>query len=480
MKRPFFYMIFLFVAITIISSALFLFFSFKKTKESIHKMIFERMIDDISSLSNNYKKELLFYLPKNENWFEFLKKHPKLQKHLQYDLSLFATKDMKYVYFLGIKNEKYIFLIDGSKSDRAKFGESFEPLNKKEFQILKPHYFFHKKLKSIFLTYVNPVIVNKKIKGVIVTDVSIDFLQFIKFMLDILTKNVYVILFFSFMFFIVVVSFSFFDFKREKEKENLLKQLEKTNKNLEKKVKEKLNELRHKDAVIMNQGKLVALGEMLNMIAHQWRQPLNALSAASIHLELKVEMESLEKEQIIKFTQFVQEEAQRLSGIIDDFMNFSKPDEKKEEFYLRDAIEDVMKIIKVQLENHDIEIKMNIPKNFKIKSYKKVIEHILLNLILNARDALDESNIKNKEIIISVEENNENIKIIVYDNGNKITEDIAKRIFEPYFTTKEEGKGTGLGLYMSKKLAEEKLKGKLCFENRDDGIEFILKLRRKK
>jgi len=473
-------MIFLFVAIIIISSALFLFFSFEKTKDNIHKMIFERMIDDISSLSNNYKKEFLFYLPKNENWFEFLKKHPKLQKHLQYDLSLLATKDMKYVYFLYVKNNRYIFLADGSKSDRAKFGESFEPLNKKEFQILKPHYFFHKKLKSIFLTYVNPVIVNKKIKGVIVTDVSIDFLQFIKFMLDILTKNVYVILFFSFMFFIVVVSFSFFDFKREKEKENLLKQLEKTNKNLEKKVKEKLNELRHKDAVIMNQGKLVALGEMLNMIAHQWRQPLNALSAASIHLELKVEMESLEKEQIIKFTQFVQEEAQRLSGIIDDFMNFSKPDEKKEEFYLRDAIEDVMKIIKVQLENHDIEIKMNIPKNFKIKSYKKVIEHILLNLILNARDALDESNIKNKEIIISVEENNENIKIIVYDNGNKITEDIAKRIFEPYFTTKEEGKGTGLGLYMSKKLAEEKLKGKLCFENRDDGIEFILKLRRKK
>ncbi len=214
------------------------------------------------------------------------------------------------------------------------------------------------------------------------------------------------------------------------------------------------------------------------MIAHQWRQPLNALSAAAIHLELKMEMGRVDKDEVIKFTQFVQEETQRLSKTIDDFMNFSRPDEKKEEFYLTDVINDVIKMIKVQLQNHDIDIEVDIPKDFKIKSYKKVIGHILLNLISNARDALDASNIENKKIIITAKEDEDGIEIIVYDNAGPILDDIKDRVFEPYFTTKEQGKGTGLGLYMSKKLSEEKLKGELYFRNKKDGVEFILKLRR--
>jgi len=477
MKRSFFYWIFLFTAIIISVSALFLFFSFEDTKNTIHNMIFKRMIKDISALSNNYKKELLYYLPKDVNWYDFLKKHPELQQHLQHDLSLLSTKDMKYVYLLGKENNRYVFLADGSISDRAEFGESFEPLNKKKFQILKPHYFFHKKLKSIFLTYINPVVVDNRIKAVIVTDVSIGFIRFIRFMLENLTKDIYIIIFFSVLFVFVLISFSYFDFKREKEKEKLLKKLEKANITLEEKVREKVKELRQKDALIMNQSKLVALGEMLNMIAHQWRQPLNALSASAIHLELKVQMANINKDDVIKFTKFVQTESQRLSKTIDDFMNFSKPDEKEEEFYLKDVIDSISDMIKVQLQNHNINMKINIYEYLKIKSYKKIIEHILLNLVSNARDALDDVDIPNKEIKIYTIQDDEFIKIVVYDNAGSIPKNLMDRIFNPYFTTKEEGKGTGLGLYMSKKLAEEKLKGELYFENKENGVEFILKLK---
>ena len=477
MKRSF-YLIFILLAIIILGSGIFLFVSFKKAKYDIHNAIFNRMINEVSSLSNNYKEEVIKLLPKNKNWYEYLNKHPDIQKHLEYDLSLFSTKNIQYVYLLGKKGNKYLFLADGSKKDKAEFGEIFEPSNKKEFEILKPHYFFHKKIKSIYLTYVNPIIIDGKLKALIVMDLPLSFSQFVKSVLENLTQKIYIILLFSFIFFVVVICFAYFDFKREKEKEELLRKLQEANKNLANKVQEKVNELRQKDIVIMNQGKLVALGEMLNMIAHQWRQPLNALSAAAIHLELKMEMGRVDKDEVIKFTQFVQEETQRLSKTIDDFMNFSRPDEKKEEFYLTDVINDVIKMIKVQLQNHDIDIEVDIPKDFKIKSYKKVIGHILLNLISNARDALDASNIENKKIIITAKEDEDGIEIIVYDNAGPILDDIKDRVFEPYFTTKEQGKGTGLGLYMSKKLSEEKLKGELYFRNKKDGVEFILKLRR--
>ena len=352
-------------------------------------------------------------------------------------------------------------------------------MDKKGFLSLKPHYFFHKKLKSVYLTYLNPVVVNHKIKAIIVMDLPMSFLDFIKNILNNLTIRVYIILFFSFLLFVLIIFFAYFDFKREKEKEKLLQQLQEANKTLAKKIKQKVGELRQKDALILNQGKLASLGEMLNMIAHQWRQPLNAMSAGAIRLDLKAEMgEDISEKEISDFAKFVQEETQKLSSVIDDFMNFSRPDEKKEEFYVSEVIEDVLKMIEIQLQNHNIEIKVNVSENLQIKSYKKVIENILLNLISNARDALDEVDIKNKEIVISSKEAKDCIEIKVYDNAGKIPKDIAKRIFEPYFTTKEQGKGTGIGLYMSKKLAEEKLKGKLVFENKDNGAEFILKLRR--
>ena len=478
MKRPF-YIIFLFLAVIILVTGAVLFFSFGDAKKNIHTKIFDRTITNVECLTHNYKKELLKILPKNENWYEYLKTHPNIQKHLAYDLSLLATKNIKYVYVLGVKNRKYYFLADGSQTDKAEFGEIFEPVDKKGFLSLKPHYFFHKKLKSLYLTYLNPVVVNHKIKAIIVMDLPMSFLEFIKNILNNLTFRVYIILFFSFLLFVVIIYFAYFDFKREKEKEKLLKKLEESNKTLSKKIKQKVGELRQKDALIMNQGKLVALGEMLNMIAHQWRQPLNAMSAGAIHLDLKSEMEEdISEKEISDFSKFIQEETQKLSSVIDDFMNFSRPDEKKEEFYVSEVIKDVLKMIEIQLQNHNIEIKINVSENLQIKSYKKVIEHILLNLLSNARDALDEVDIKNKEIVISSKEAKDCIEIRVYDNAGAIPEDIAKRIFEPYFTTKEQGKGTGIGLYMSKKLAEEKLKGRLKFENKDNGVEFILKLRR--
>ena len=473
--------IFILLAFILFIFSLLLYKEFDNAKQLIYQNLFHKVYKVSCDITKNYKNYLLKELPLNQDWYLYLKKHPKLQKELNENLSLLSINDVKYIYLLKPQGSKFVFLADGSKTDRALFGETFEPLRKKEYFILKPHFFTHKKLKGIWLTFINPVVVNKKLKAVIVVDVPLNVLIFVKGILERLTKNIDLILVFIIFMIVLLLIFSYFDNKREKEKEKLLKKLESANRELERKVEEKLSELRQKDAVIMNQSKLAALGEMLNMIAHQWRQPLNALSASAIHLELKAEMEeNVKEEEVINFTKFVQEETQKLSAIIDDFMKLSRPDDKTEEFYLIDVINEVMKLVKIQLKNHNINIKINVYEYFKIKSYKKVVEHILLNLISNARDALDDADIKNKEIKIYTIQDEDFIKIVVYDNAGPIPQNLMDKIFNPYFTTKEEGKGTGLGLYMSKKLAEEKLEGELYCENKENGVEFILKLKLKK
>ena len=470
---------FLFLVSVFFAGGVVLYHYFDVAKAKIYNEIFEEAKMTICSIADNYKTILLKKLPKDENWYKYLKRHPQLQKHLNDDLSMLALHNIKYIYMLAPYKNKLIFLADGSKSDKAQFGESFEPLRKNEYFSLKPHYFTHKRLKDIWVTFINPIVVDKKIKALIVVDTPLSFLNFIKSILEKLQKYLNILVGFVFVTVLILTVFTYFDERREKEKELALEQLEILNKNLSKKIQEKVNELRQKDVLLMNQSKLVALGEMLNMIAHQWRQPLNALSASAIHLELKMEMtDEIEKDEIIEFIQFVQEEVQRLSATIDDFMNFSRPDEKEEEFYFNDVLNEVIKLIKIQLKNHNINIEFDIHNNLKLNTYKKVVEHILLNLISNARDALDESDVEDKKIKIYTKEGKDFIEVIVYDNGKKIPPDVADRIFEPYFTTKEEGKGTGLGLYMSKKLAREKLGGDLYFENREDGVAFILKLKK--
>lgn len=476
MKKSF--LMFLFIGIIIFTVAADLFLNFKKAQKNIYKAAIGEVIKESCNFAKNYKNELLSILPKNKDWYEFFKTHPKIRKKLQHSLSLMNTPNIKYIYLLGIKHDKFVFLIDASKKDRAEFGEIFEPLNKKEFFILKPHYFFHKKLKNIFLTYLYPIVVNNKLKAVFVIDYSLNLSNFIKNILNRLTKNTYFVLAIAIILFLVLLFISYIDYKREKEKEKLLQKIQKINKELEERIKKEVKKIREKDTIILNQSKLASLGEMLNMIAHQWRQPLNSLSTYAITAEIKSEMNEFDETECKKFAQFVQKQSQKMSETIDDFMNFSKPDQKKEEFFIKDVIIETLNLINIQLKNHNINLQYDIDENLKIKSFKKELSHILLNLISNARDALDNIKDKEKTIKIYTQTDKEYIKIIIEDNAGGISEDIKNRIFEPYFTTKSKNKGTGIGLYMSKKIAQEKLNGDISFENTKEGVKFILKIKR--
>ena len=195
------------------------------------------------------------------------------------------------------------------------------------------------------------------------------------------------------------------------------------------------------------------------MIAHQWRQPLNAISASAINLSLKNDFNMLDKKDIAVASEFIQDETQLMSKIINDFMEFNKP-EKNSEFSLLEAISQVSKIISSQLTSRDITLEINVDKEIKVFHNSKNIEHVLLNLLVNARDAFEDGvplgykDIENKTIKMFITQDDESVTLTVEDNAGGIPQNIIEKVFNPYFTTKEQGKGTGIGLYMSKQMVE--------------------------
>ena len=221
---------------------------------------------------------------------------------------------------------------------------------------------------------------------------------------------------------------------------------------------------------LLSNSRSAAMGEMISMIAHQWRQPLNAISASSINLSLMSSMGMLEDSKIQEDSEFIQNQCQKMSATIETFMNFVKPSKELREFNLLHSLNTVLSLIGTQLKNKNIEVNIyELDKNISIHGHEDLIEQVIVNLLANARDALEEVAIENKFINITIEfkENNPTIKI--EDNAGGIPQDIQEKIFNPYFTTKEQGKGTGLGLYMSKDIMKKSFGGDLVYNTTKEG-----------
>lgn len=267
--------------------------------------------------------------------------------------------------------------------------------------------------------------------------------------------------------------------KDEKEQLQYYKQeLEKINKDLEKRVKQELKKNKLQDTIMFSQSKTAQMGEMLSMIAHQWRQPLNVIAAAAIRLELQANVDQLDSDSVVKTTKFIQEHTQKLSKTIDDFMNFFKPEKEKEHFTIINLFQEIQSLVEAQIESQNISLEFS-GENIEIYTYEKELSHILLNLLSNAKDAFSNTQ-ENKKIQLSVVENKENITIYFQDNAGGIEEDKIDRIFDAYFTTKEQGKGTGIGLYMSKRIVNEVLQGEIYAYNKNGGAVFEIKLKKEK
>jgi signal transduction histidine kinase len=315
-------------------------------------------------------------------------------------------------------------------------------------------------------------LVNGKIDAVLVFDFSMQGHAFLIKILKELESNYKKILMFFLAIFVIIMLFSYIDFKREKEKDKALMRVEQINKTLKEKVENAVRENRQKDQAMFQQSRLAQMGEMISMIAHQWRQPLAAISSTSASINLKARLNKLDKDSAIELSDKISNYSLHLSSTIDDFRGFFKDRKIKSETDFNELVDSVLNIVEISITNKNIKIIKELNCSEKFSTYPNELKQVLLNLIKNAEDVLIEKNVKNPYIKIKSYKKDDKIVLEIIDNGGGVDENIMEKIFDPYFSTKNKRDGTGLGLYMSKTIIEEHCGGKIFVQNGEEGAIF--------
>jgi PAS domain S-box-containing protein len=262
------------------------------------------------------------------------------------------------------------------------------------------------------------------------------------------------------------------------ERKILEENLRLINTNLSIMVKEETDKRVENEKLLIQQSKMAMMGEMIGAIAHQWRQPLNSLGMTIQDVEMAYKFNELDEKYIATFKKDAMAIIQSMSVTIEDFRNFFSPNKKQEEFFVEDAVNDILKIMASQLRINSVEVIFDSEKSSRHKymGYKNELKQVLLNILANAKDALLEVRRDSSFIKIDIDEDDKSLTISIEDSAGGIPENVIDKIFDPYFTTKSADKGTGIGLYMSKEIVESSLNGKLGVTNTQNGARFTMEL----
>lgn len=237
-----------------------------------------------------------------------------------------------------------------------------------------------------------------------------------------------------------------------------------------------VEELRKKDEILMLQSRQAALGEMIGNIAHQWRQPLNAVGLLVQDIALCYEYDNFSKDYLDSSTDKIMNLIQHMSQTIDDFRNFFTPEKEKVRFDLGKTVAKTLALVKGNFSDKGISIHTSVQDSPTLTGYPNEFSQVLLNILNNAIDAFSGRTIDDPFVSVRICTENGRAVVTIADNAGGIPEDIINRIFEPYFTTKEQGKGTGIGLYMSKNIVEKTMNGSLTVQNTPLGAEFRIEV----
>jgi two-component system, NtrC family, C4-dicarboxylate transport sensor histidine kinase DctB len=259
-----------------------------------------------------------------------------------------------------------------------------------------------------------------------------------------------------------------------KELKNLYLKLDKSkeelhllNKNLQEIIKKEVLKSNEKNKILFQQSKMAAMGEMIENIAHQWRQPLSVITISASAIKLKKEYGILEDKEHLESLESIINTSNYLSNTIDDFRNFFSPNKNKNKFSSVELIDKSFTLLRVPYKKSSISIIKNIEEH-KIFTYENELIQVLINILNNAKDELIKiEDIKKRYVFIDLYKKDENIIIEIKDNAGGIDENIIDRIFEPYFTTKHKRNGTGVGLYMCEEIITRHMKGSIKVKNID-------------
>ncbi len=254
------------------------------------------------------------------------------------------------------------------------------------------------------------------------------------------------------------------------------KELKLLNNSLESRIAKELEINHQQQEELIKKSRHAQMGEMISMIAHQWRQPLAAISSSVNTLKLRNMLGDYEKEYFDERLDRISSYAQHLSGTINDFRDFLKSQKYKKESSLDNIANGVFSIISPIVKNKNIELSTQYSANQMIMTYPNELKQVVLNLIQNAIDTLEERCIKDPLITLRTYKKEDKLILEVEDNGGGIPQDIIENIFDPYYSTKKSKDGTGLGLYMSKIMVEEHCNGLLSACNEKDGALFAIEV----
>ncbi len=230
------------------------------------------------------------------------------------------------------------------------------------------------------------------------------------------------------------------------------------------------------DKLIMQQSKMAAMGEMIDAIAHQWKQPLNVINIGASELEMNLNFGfEINNEMLMDLAKETQEQVAHLLSTLDEFRSFLRPDKPKEKINIAKLIESVLVLLKDDIQSNGIETKIVGDKTLEFEVIVNEVKHIFINLISNARDAFKSNKIENRMITFDILEKKGFVSVETTDTAGGIPQHIIGDIFKANITTKEEGKGTGIGLYMSTQIAQ-KNNGELSVENVQNGAKFTLNI----
>lgn len=270
------------------------------------------------------------------------------------------------------------------------------------------------------------------------------------------------------------IMWSIIDISKTKKIEQELQQI---NSSLETRIQKETNIRLTQERVLMQQSRNAAMGEMIGAIAHQWRQPLNALGIMVQDIVLAYDYGEADRAYTKEFASKAMEQIQFMSKTIDDFRNFFKTDKEVSDFSVNTKLADIIHLLQPQLTANGIALTQDITCDMTVTGMPNEFGQVLLNICTNAKDALIEQKTTNPYIHISIiSTTHTDVTISIQDNGGGIKTDIIDKIFDPYFSTKGPNKGTGIGLYIAKTIIESHMGGRLSVQNKDEGALFEITL----